>query len=377
MMGSLRRISQALAREARADAYWLRPLSPLSGTAARGAIADGLALPLAGGERGFAMVEIIARAAEVESGMIGAVASLDAARRWAAAGGTAAHLEAMLDAAAAPRAEWAGLGFARPLVMGIVNVTPDSFSDGGDHPDPASAIAHGKMLLEQGADILDVGGESTRPGAMPIDAAAEIQRIEPVVRALAAAGAVVSIDTRNAATMAAGVAAGARIINDVTALTGDSASMAVAARSGAPVILMHMLGDPRTMQLDPQYRCAPLDVLGYLQGRIDACTAAGIARQSIVVDPGVGFGKHLRHNLQILAHLSLFHLTGSAILLGASRKSFIPATTAKIEPPKARLPGSLAAAFAGLDQGAQILRVHDVAETRQAIQVREGIQLYA
>jgi dihydropteroate synthase len=374
MADSLHRISGLLGREA--QSYWLRPVSPFSGDAARRAIADGVARPLAGSEHGFAMVEIIARDSGDESGMTGAVASIEDARRWAAAGGTAAHFDAMLDAASAPRAPWAGFTFERPLLMGIVNVTPDSFSDGGDHGDAATAIVHGKAMLEQGADILDVGGESTRPGAAPVSPAEEIDRIEPVVRALAEAGAVVSIDTRHAATMAAALAAGARIINDVTALTGDPASMGVAARSGAPVILMHMLGEPQTMQQDPQYRCAPLDVLEYLQERIAACAAASIDRRTIVVDPGVGFGKRLRHNLQLLAHLSLLHLTGSAILLGASRKSFIPSATAKIEPPKARLPGSLAAELAALDQGVQILRVHDVAETRQAIQVRQGMQQY-
>jgi dihydropteroate synthase len=374
MAGSLYRISEMLGRETPADAYFLRPLSPLSGEAARAAIVDGLALPLAGGDRAFAMVELVARAPGAESGMIGAAASLDEARRWAVSGGTASRLETLLESASAPRANWAGLGFDRPLLMGIVNVTPDSFSDGGDHAETLAAVAHGKTLLEHGADILDIGGESTRPGAAPVDAAEEIRRIEPVVRALANAGAVVSIDTRNAGTMAAAIAAGARIINDVTALAGDFYSLAVAAHSGAHVILMHMLGDPQTMQNDPQYRCAPLDVLEYLLDRIAACEAAGIARSRIVVDPGVGFGKRLHHNLQILARLSLLHLTGCAIMLGASRKSFIPSATAKIEPPKARLPGSLAAELAALDQGVQILRVHDVAETRQAIQVREGMQ---
>jgi dihydropteroate synthase len=377
MAGSLHRISEALGGETAAESYWLRPLSPFSGEPARNAIADGLALPLAGGDRAFAMVEVIARAAGAEGGMVGAVASLDAVRRWAESGATTTHLEGLLDAVSAPRPAWAGFGFDRALLMGIVNVTPDSFSDGGDHADTLEAVAHGKSLLEQGADILDVGGESTRPGAVPVEPAEEIRRIEPVVRALAGVGAVVSIDTRNAATMAAALAAGARIINDVTALTGDRDSLAVAARSGAPVILMHMLGDPRTMQQDPQYRCAPVDVLDYLQERIAACGAAGIACARIVVDPGIGFGKRLPHNLQILARLSLLHLTGCAILVGASRKSFIPSATARIEPPKARLPGSLAAELAALDQGVQILRVHDVAETRQALQVRQGLQQYA
>jgi dihydropteroate synthase len=256
--------------------------------------------------------------------------------------------------------------------MGIVNVTPDSFSDGGDHAG-TDAVAHGRAMLEAGADILDVGGESTRPGATPVEPEEEIRRIEPVVRGLAALGAVVSIDTCHAATMACALAAGARIINDVTALAGDPDSLGVAARSTAPVVLMHMKGKPQTMQNDPVYDCAPLDVLEYLEARIVACAAAGIPPGRIVVDPGIGFGKRLRHNLQILARLSLLHLTGCPILLGASRKSFIASTVARGERPKQRLPGSLAAELQALDQGVQILRVHDVAETWQAVQVWRGI----
>jgi dihydropteroate synthase len=173
--------------------------------------------------------------------------------------------------------------------------------------------------------------------------------------------------------MRAALAAGARIINDVTALTGDPDSLDVAARSGAPAILMHMRGEPRTMQDDPVYECAPLDVLEYLERRIEACEAAGIPRERIIVDPGIGFGKRLRHNLQILRRLSLLHLTGCAVLLGASRKSFISSSSGRNPPPERRLAGSLAAALGGLDQGVQILRVHDVAETKQAIDVWQGV----
>jgi len=354
--------------------YRVRPLRPLSGETADLAVRAGTALRLAGGPLAFAAVEIVTRRPGSESGMAGIVLPLAEARRRAASSGGGAPLEAALEALSAPRPPWAGLYFDRPLLMGIVNVTPDSFSDGGDFVDPGIAVAHGKALLAAGADILDVGGESTRPRATPVDPAEEARRVEPVIRALAGAGAVVSIDTRHAAVMEAALAAGARIVNDVSGLAGDPRSIEVVARHRAPVVLMHMRGDPATMQDDPVYDCAPLDVLDYLEERIAACEAAGIARADIAVDPGVGFGKRLRHNLAILARLSLLHVTGCPILLGASRKSFISSSIGRGEPPKARLPGSLAAELAALDQGVQILRVHDVAETWQAVQVWRGIR---
>jgi dihydropteroate synthase len=306
--------------------------------------------------------------------MIGAAVPLERAERWAAAAGAAARYASQLEALTAPRAPWAGLEFSRPRIMGILNVTPDSFSDGGDHLDASAAIAAGKAMLAAGADILDIGGESTRPGSLPLDPAEEIRRIEPVVRELANAGALISVDTRHAATLRTALAAGARIINDVSALTGDPESLSVAAQSQAPVVLMHMLGDPRTMQDDPTYACAPLDILEYLQSRIEACIAAGVPRTRIAVDPGIGFGKRLRHNLQLMSRLSLLHLTGCPILLGASRKSFISSSVQRGMPAKARLPGSLAAALSALEQGVQILRVHDVAETWQAAEVWRGIR---
>ncbi len=370
------RLSSMPDRRAQPEVFWLRPSAILSGAAAQSAIDGRQALPLAGGDLGlaFGRVEIVTRDAVAEPGMTRVMASLHEARRWAKAHGGTTRFDALLAALTIPRANWAGLNFRRPRLMAILNVTPDSFSDGGDHADAAAAIARGKALLAAGADILDIGGESTRPGAPPLDPAQEIHRIEPVVRALANAGALISIDTRHAATMCAAIAAGARIINDVSALTGDPDGVAVASKTQAPVVLMHMRGDPRTMQDDPVYACAPLDVLEYLEGRIDACVAAGIPRARIVVDPGIGFGKRLRHNLQLLAHLALFHLTACPILLGASRKSFISSTIDRGDPPKSRLPGSLAAALAALDQGVQILRVHDVAETWQAIEVWRGIR---
>lgn len=373
---ALERISAALGRDQGGAPFWLRPLALLSGTTAEAAVAANRALPLAGGSLGlaFAQVEIVARDAASETGMIGAALPLDQAERWAEAAGLAARYTRQLEALTAAREPWAGLELTRPRIMGILNVTPDSFSDGGDHLDAAAAIAAGKAMLEAGANILDVGGESTRPGAEPLDPAEEIRRVEPVVRALANAGARVSIDTRHAATMRAALAAGARIINDVSALTLDPESLSVAARSEAPVVLMHMLGDPRTMQDDPSYACAPLDILDYLQGRIEDCIAGGVPRARIVVDPGIGFGKRLRHNLQVMSRLSLLHLTGCPILLGASRKSFISSSVHQGIPAEARLAGSLAAALSALDQGVQILRVHDVAETWQAAEVWRGIR---
>jgi dihydropteroate synthase len=371
----LDRLATALAGQGPAAAFWLRPLAAISGPAARAAITDARAVPLAGGAPlAFSQVEVVIRDTGSEAGMTGAIASIADARSWAVSHGWAARFDALLKALAAPRASWAGIDFTRPRIMAIVNVTPDSFSDGGDHLDAAAAVAYGKAALAAGADILDIGGESTRPGSLPVDPAEEIRRIEPVIRELANAGAPVSVDTRHGTTMRAALAAGARIINDVTALTADPRSLAVAAETQAPVVLMHMRGEPRTMQDDPVYACAPLDVLDYLEERIEACVAGGIPRSRIVVDPGIGFGKRLRHNLQILAHLSLLHLTGCPILLGASRKSFISSTVSRGEPPKDRLAGSLAAELGALDQGVQILRVHDIAETCQAVEVWRGIR---
>jgi dihydropteroate synthase len=373
---TLDHVSAALKDPSSGKLFWLRPQAILSGRTAEAALVSGDALPLAGGglALAFAALEIVVRDAATPAGMSGALVSLDGARRWAAASGSSARYEALIRALTAPREAWAGLEFGRPRIMGILNVTPDSFSDAGDHFAAETAIVSGKAMLAAGADILDIGGESTRPGAQPVEPADEIHRIEPVVRALANAGALISIDTRHAATMEAALAAGARIINDVSALTGDPESLAVAARSKAPVVLMHMLGDPRTMQNDPVYACAPLDVLDYLEGRIAACIAAGVRRGQIVVDPGIGFGKRLRHNLEIMSRLSLLHLTGCPVLLGASRKSFIASTVDRGTPAKGRLPGSLAAALSALDQGVQILRVHDVGETWQAAEVWRGIR---
>lgn len=262
---------------------------------------------------------------------------------------------------------YAGLSLATPILMGVVNITPDSFSDGGRFLGTEAAIAHGRALVAAGAAIVDVGGESTRPGAVPVSNADEIARVVPVIRALANDGVLVSIDTRHAPVMEAALAAGARVVNDVTALEGKGALSAVA-RSRASVMLMHMQGEPQTMQEDPTYVWAPGDVFDYLQARIAACRAAGIDVSRIAVDPGIGFGKNDTHNAQIFDHLALYRALGCGVVLGASRKSFI-GRMSRGEAASERLAGSLAAALHGVAHGARIVRVHDVAETRQAFAV--------
>lgn len=261
---------------------------------------------------------------------------------------------------------FAGLVLDRPLLMGVINVTPDSFSDGGDHATPQAAIDAGRRMLDEGADILDIGGESTRPGATAVAPAEEIRRVAPVIAALAHL-APISIDTRNAATMRAAVEAGAAIVNDVSALTHDPASRGVVALSGAAVVLMHMRGEPGTMQVAPRYDDVVTEVRDFLAVRIKACVAGGIAAHRIAIDPGIGFGKTLEHNLALLRGLNA--LTALApVLIGVSRKSFL-ARLSRGEAAKDRLGGSLAAALFAVARGAAILRVHDVAATRQALAV--------
>ena len=316
-------------------------------------------------------LEVLVRGAD---GVTTAVASPEETLRWARAegGDVGAYASGLLERLANPPVAFAGLALGRPLIMGIINVTPDSFSDGGEALDAGRALARGRALADAGADIVDVGGESTRPGAAPVAVDDELARVLPVVRGLSEAGFVVSVDTRHARVMEAALDAGAAIINDITALTGDPGSLGVAAARAAPVILMHMQGDPRTMQDEPRYEDAALDVYDYLAGRVAACEAAGVERTRIAVDPGIGFGKTVDHNVRILNRLSLYHGLGCALVLGVSRKSFI-ARLSRGEAPKQRLAGSLAAALAAVAQGAHILRVHDVAETRQALSVWSAI----
>lgn len=263
--------------------------------------------------------------------------------------------------------------FEKPLVMGVLNVTPDSFSDGGKFVDIDKAIAHAIAMLDAGVDIIDIGGESTRPGATTVWEGEEKQRVVPVIEALAERNIPISLDSRNAAVMEAGLATGAHIINDVSALTYDDRSMEVVAASTGPVILMHSKGDPKTMQDAPSYEDVVLDVFDYLEERIHACVAAGIDKTRIIVDPGIGFGKRVvKDNLALINNLSIFHTLGCPLLLGVSRKRFIGALS-NVEAAEERMAGSLAAGMAGLAQGAQILRVHDVNETVQAVKIFQGL----
>lgn len=261
-----------------------------------------------------------------------------------------------------------------PKIMGIVNVTPDSFSDGGQFFDPARAIAHAIQLINNGAQIIDIGGESTRPGAASVSVDEEIARVVPVIKALKNSGAVISIDTRNAATMQAAIDAGATMINDVTALTHDPESIQVVARANLPVCLMHMQGDPQSMQKNPFYNNVVEDVLQFLIQSASRAVKAGLAVENIILDPGIGFGKTLEHNLDLLRHLERFTATPYKILLGASRKSFIEKIMKNQTPADQRLPGSIAAALRGAEAGVAILRVHDVAETKQALEAWAAIR---
>ncbi len=350
---------------------YLQPLGILHGDAAGQALEGGFALPL--GDRGaaFTAVAIWLRSADR---ITRSVLPVTALAGWARERGEA--LEAALDqrlaalTGAFPRPP--GLPDRRPLIMGVVNVTPDSFSDGGCFLEPAAAIAHGRRLHAEGADIVDVGGESTRPGAVPVSAAEEIGRVVPVVEALAASGILVSIDSRKAAVMRAAIAAGARMINDISALRHDRDSLEVAGASDGLVVLMHSQGEPATMQQEPSYIAAALDVFDHLEQRTRAWAAAGFDRRRLLLDPGIGFGKTVAHNVEILSRLGLYLGLGSPLLLGVSRKSFI-ARLAGEAPAAERLPGSLAAALAGAAQGVAVVRVHDVAATRQCLQIWQAL----
>lgn len=310
------------------------------------------ALPLAGGWAWFSRVEVLRRDAPPE---LISVAELPAGVR---------------ERLTAPRASMLGLDLnAAPRIMGIVNVTPDSFSDGGQFLDPGIAVAHGRQLIAEGAEILDIGGESTRPGAVEVAVAAEIDRTAPVVAGLKETGVPISIDTRKAAVAARAVAEGAGLINDVSAFAFDPDMAATAAGSGLPVCLMHAQGLPDTMQNNPRYGDALLDVYDALDAAIRSAEAAGVPRDRILADPGIGFGKTGDHNLELLRGLSLFHGLGCALLIGVSRKRFIGQIGNAPEAAD-RVHGSVAVALAAVAQGAQVLRVHDVAATRQ------GLSLY-
>lgn len=320
-------------------AYW----RPIIGDAA----AD--AMPLAGGPLRFAWAQRLERGRPPS--LVPASAIPD---------DVLARLTAPRQLPVAPRAPgW-------PLVMGILNATPDSFADGGRHVAPDAALAAAAAMVAAGADIVDVGAESTRPGAATVAEAEELARLAPLWPGLAGLPVPLSVDTRKAGVMAAGLAAGAAIINDVSALTHDADAALVVAGAGAWAVLMHHQGAPATMQAAPHYDDVLLDVFDWLEGRIAAAVAAGIARQRLMIDPGIGFGKTAAHNQALVRGLALLHGLGVPVLFGASRKSLISHVAGGV-PVDQRLPGSLALALAAAGQGVQLLRVHDVAETVQAL----------
>jgi dihydropteroate synthase len=256
-------------------------------------------------------------------------------------------------------------------LMGVVNVTPDSFSDGGLYLDPEAAVAHGRKLVAAGAEILDVGGESTRPGADPVDAEEELGRVVPVIQGLGACGCELSVDTSKAEVAAAALDAGATIVNDVTALRGDPGMAPLCAERGATVVLMHMLGEPRTMQDNPRYGDVVVEVKGFLAGRLEAAVAARIAEERVWLDPGIGFGKTPAHNMELLGRLGELRELGRPLVIGTSRKSFI----GKVDGSAAgeRLGGTIASSVLAAAEGAAVLRVHDVAEVGQALAVTAAI----
>ena len=336
----------------------LVPTALSHGERARRAVEAGLARWLAGGPIAFSGVDV--RAGSGSPSIVPVADLKDDA------------LAAALDRIAAPRPALAGIPLDRPRVMGIVNATPDSFSDGGDHAETKSAIAHGEALIGDGADILDIGGESTRPGATPVTVSEEIDRVVPVIEGLKSAGVPISIDTRNAATMRAAITAGAAIVNDVSALAHDPKSAAACAKLGVPVVLMHMRGEPATMTEHAVYGDVASEVYGELADRLDDAVAAGVARERILVDPGFGFAKTSAQNLKLLRDLACLHALGAPILVGASRKSFLGAVTRGTKP-KERIGASLAAALAAFARGVQVVRVHDVADTVQSLEVWRAI----
>ncbi len=263
-----------------------------------------------------------------------------------------------------------------PLLMGILNVTPDSFSDGGDYLKPEKAIDHGLLLLSQGAHIIDVGGESTRPGSIPVDAKTEISRVIPVIKGvLKSTDALISIDTQKTEVAQAALQAGARIINDVSGGHHDPAMLPLVAESGAGFVMMHMQGTPETMQNNPRYKNILTDIIDYFKSQVESAQVYGIDRDQLVIDPGIGFGKTLDDNLHIQGRIEALHELGLPILLGASRKSFIGGIDSSSS--ENRLGGSLAAVLAGYLQNVKIFRVHDVYETRQLLEVFTAIQKHS
>lgn len=337
---------------------YLQPVGIGAGVACEAALASGGILPLAGGPLSFAGALLIEGNAQENKRHYLTARDLAESRDE--------RVQALAARLIAPRPTLAPDAGARPLVMGIVNVTPDSFSDGGVFASAREAIDHAFRLIDDGADILDIGGESTRPGSDPVPLEVERERVLPVLEALRGVPVLVSLDTRKAALMREAAGLGVDMINDVSALTYDGDAAAALADQSSSVVLMHAKGDPKTMQDAPRYDDVALEVYDMLAERIAAAEAAGIARARLIVDPGIGFGKSFDHNLQLMRQLALFHGLGVTLMLGASRKGFVGHVTG-VKVAADRVAGSVAMALAGVAQGAQILRVHDVAATNQAL----------
>lgn len=338
---------------------------------------DGQAARLAGGLLWFSAVELIAAHDGARAAQLLVPLDRIDALRVRLDGPHRARFDLLWARLTAPRAPLdlgsRTLRFETPSVMGILNLTPDSFSDGGRQADPESTAAAAVDMAAAGAAIIDIGGESTRPGAEPVWHGDEIARVAPILDRLSGADLLISIDTRKSEVMRAALDRGARIVNDVSGLTYDDRALALVAEAGCPVVLMHHQGDPQTMQANPTYGDVALDVFDWLEARIEAAEAAGIRRDRIIVDPGIGFGKAMRHNLALLNNLALLHGLGCPVLLGASRKRFIGALSNEA-PVDKRLGGSVAVLLAGLNQGVQLVRVHDVPESVQAVHVWRGLR---
>lgn len=347
-----------------------RPI-PLDPNASNYLLDSGKGLPLAGGPLAFSYLEIISwDRKKLPSKKI---LSIDELNNWLKKQSekTKHTIESQITNITSPRVDMAGFSFKHPCIMAILNLTPDSFYDGGKYMNAEEASEHARKMTKSGADMIDIGGESTRPGASPINETEELKRILPVLKTLVAEGIKISVDTRHAITMAKAADCGAMLINDVSALSMPN-SLETLSKIDLPIVLMHSNADPSTMQDNPTYNQATLEVYEYLEARINVAKKMGINKEKIIIDPGIGFGKNLSHNLEIIKNLSIFHGLGCPILLGASRKSFIGKISRELDPNN-RLAGSIASVLWGISQGAQIFRVHDVAETLQATSVWKNI----
>ena len=364
--------------KSRDSALYLRPFGLVHGSTASQAIISNSGFFLAGGKIAYTLCEVIQPGGSTGYGATSAL-SVKELSAWSEQEGEEINtcVKDYLKKISSPRKIFSDFPKIfqeknTPKIMGIVNVTPDSFSDGGKYIAFEDALSHSLSLLEHGADIIDVGGESTRPGAKIVNDDEEIERTIPLIKELANRDIVTSIDSRKSKVIAAALEAGANIVNDVSALTFDKESVQVVKKKNVPLILMHMQGNPATMQKSPKYACAPLDIFDYLKERILFCNDHGIDTSRIIVDPGIGFGKTAEHNVEILNYLTLFHGLGCCILVGFSRKRFI-AQISKDCSEEERLAGSLSAAIISLNQGVQFLRVHDAFETKQAISVWNSV----